>query len=109
MNKWEDYITEVKPELFTKLNEYVCIDNIGESKNTKAFRLRKNGANTNVFQKMNIGNVPQINNDPQENLNLDNNMGINVQNNPQNVIHINFQQRNNEIVDGNNNNSLDFE
>lgn len=109
MNKWEDYITEVKPELFTKLNEYVCIDNFGEAKNTKAFRLRKNGASTNVFQKINIGNAQQINNAHQGNLNLDNNIGINIRHNQDNVLHINLQSRNNEIAHGNNDNNLDFE
>ena len=32
LNKWEEYITEVRPELFSKLNEYTCIDNFGEIK-----------------------------------------------------------------------------
>ena len=47
MNKWEDYVAEIKPELYRKLNDYVAIDNFGDSKKTKAFRLSKNGENTN--------------------------------------------------------------
>jgi len=75
----------------------------------KAFRLWKNGASINVFQKINIGNAQQINNAHQGNLNLDNNIGINIQYNSENVLHINLQSRNNEIEHGNNDNNLNFE
>ena len=50
-NKWEDYVAEIKPELYKKLNDYVAIDTLGNSKNSKAFRLRKNGESTNIFEK----------------------------------------------------------
>ena len=52
-NKWEDYVAEIKPELYKKLNDYVAIDTLGNSKNSKAFRLRKNGESTNIFEKLN--------------------------------------------------------
>ena len=36
-------LKEIKPEIFAKLNEYVSIDNFGDSKKSKVFRLSKNG------------------------------------------------------------------
>ena len=88
MNKWEDYVTEIKPELYRKLNDYVAIDNFGDSKKTRAFRLSKNGENTNIFEKVN-------------NRNLDNQLFNN--NNQRNVIHININENNNMREIQNNN------
>ena len=89
VNKWEDYVAEIKPELYRKLNDYVAIDNFGDSKKTKAFRLSKNGENTNIFEKVN-------------NHNLDNQLFNN--NNQRNVIHININENSNigEIKNNNN-------
>ena len=39
--KWDNYVAEIKPEYYTKLNEYIAIENNGEHKSSKAFRLKK--------------------------------------------------------------------
>jgi hypothetical protein len=109
LNKLEDFITEVRPELFAKLNEYVAIDNFGGNNRTKAFRLRKNGEDTNIFQRINQGNVPQNGPNSQGNFNFNNNRELNINHNNDNVIHINIQNRNNEIESSNINNNIDFD
>ena len=74
LNKWKDYTTEIKPEYFNKLNEFIDEKNNGEGKKTKAFGLKKNGHNTNIFQKI-IGQNPN-NNGNVINLNLGENDNI---------------------------------
>ena len=91
-NKWEDYVAEIKPELYKKLNDYVAIDTLGNSKNSKAFRLRKNGESTNIFEKLNHGDFG--------------NRLIN-ENNQGNIIHININRNNNIREIQNNNNDIE--
>ena len=91
-NKWEDYVAEIKPELYKKLNDYVAIDTLGNSKNSKAFRLRKNGESTNIFEKLNHEDFG--------------NRLIN-ENNQGNIIHININRNNNIREIQNNNNDIE--
>ena len=80
MNKWEDYVTEIKPESHKKLNDCVAVDDFRDSKKTKAFRLSKNGENTNIFENVNNRIENQL---------------FNNNNNQRNVIHINNNENNN--------------
>lgn len=95
LKKWEDYITEIKPEYYAKLNEYVAIESYGNTKRTKAFRLKKNGENTNIFTKINEANINQ----GQQNIQI----------NQGNVMRINLHQNNNIINELEQENNLDFE
>ena len=39
--KCDNYVAEIKQEYYVKLNEYIAIENNGECKSSKAFRLKK--------------------------------------------------------------------
>ena len=39
--KRDNYVAEIKQENYDKLKDYIAIDNNGEYKSTKAFRLKK--------------------------------------------------------------------
>ena len=72
-NKWEDYTAEIKPEYYAKLKEFVVINNNGEGKKSRAFRLKKNGQDTGVFHRNNGPNLQQ----DEYNL-IENNSQINI-------------------------------
>lgn len=72
IKKWENYVTEIKQEYYDKLNQYVAIENNGDNKNSKAFRLKKNGHDTNIFRK--------INENDEQNDDINSEFNINIQN-----------------------------
>ena len=41
IKKWKNYVTDIKQEYYDKLNQYFAIENNGDNKNSKAFRLKK--------------------------------------------------------------------
>ena len=67
--KWDNYVAEIKPEYYDKLKEYIAIENNGEHKSSKAFRLKKNGQDTNIFKKID-GSMAQ-NEENNEQINID--------------------------------------
>lgn len=72
LRKWDNYITEIKPEYYDKLKEYIAIENNGENKSCKAFRLKKNGQNTDSFKKIDGGNMQIDGNGSQINIHSQN-------------------------------------
>jgi len=72
-NKWQDYSTEIRPEYYTKLEEFIAIDNYTDAKKSRAFRLSKNGQSTGVFNKISNAMMRQ----DEQNYDLNNNQ-INV-------------------------------
>lgn len=81
-NKWEDYTAEIKPEYYAKLKEFVAINNNGDGKKSRAFRLTKNGQDTGVFHRINGANFQQdehniVENNDQININEQNDGEIN--------------------------------
>ena len=107
-NKWKDYTTEIKPEYFDKLNQFIAIENNGDGKKSKAFRLKKNGQDTNIFQKLNQEEAPHDFANIQFNQNL-NNINLPNQNNNGNNIRINLIPGNNIRNEENNENNVDFD
>ena len=71
----------------------MTIENYGNIKRTKAFRLKKNGENTNIFTKINESTINQQN----------------IQINQGNVMRINLRQNNNIINELEKESNLDFE
>lgn len=51
-NKWEDYNLVIEKNIFDKIKQFMPI-NPNASKNSKGFRLSKNGIDTGIFQKRN--------------------------------------------------------
>ena len=66
--KWDNYVAEIKPEYYTKLNEYIAIENNGEHKSSKGFRLKKNGQDTKIFKKIDGSNAQNEENNEQINI-----------------------------------------
>ena len=66
--KWDNYVAEIKQEYYDKLKDYIAIDNNGEYKSTKAFRLKKNGENTNIFKIIDVSNVQNEENNDEINI-----------------------------------------
>lgn len=108
LNKWKDYTTEIKAQYLEKLNQFIAIESNGDGKKSKAFRLKKNGQDTNIFKKINQGNAPQDLGNIPYNQNL-NNIIEESQHNNQNVIHINLRSCNNIMNGDNDENNVDFE
>jgi hypothetical protein len=108
LNKWENYVAEIRPEIFEKLNEYKAIDNLGNNKKNKAFRLSKNGIETTNLKKVEEINANNINQRFQENMGIDIGLAPNNDNNNNNVIRINPIARENNVEEGENDN-IDFE
>ena len=79
IKKWENYVAEIKQEYYDKLSQYVAIENNGDKKNNKAFRLKKNGVDTNIFRKI------DENNEQNEGINPGLNMGL--QNEGDNIVY----------------------
>ena len=107
-NKWKDFTTEIKPEYFDKLIQFITIENIGDGKKSKAFRLKKNLQDKNIFKKLNQEYVPHDFANIQFNQNL-NNINLPSQNNNGNNIRINLIPGNNIINEENNENNVDFD
>ena len=49
--KRDNYVAEIKQENYDKLKDYIAIDNNGEYKSTKAFRLKKKMVKIQIFSK----------------------------------------------------------
>ena len=55
------------------MEQFVAIDNYGEGKKSRAFRLMKNGNNTGIFTKINDVNIQQNEQDNEfNNIQIDN-------------------------------------
>ena len=68
--KWDNYAAEIRQEYYAKLKDYIAIENNGECNNAKAFRLKKNGQNTNIFKKIDEGNIQNEENNEQINIEI---------------------------------------
>ena len=89
LNKWEDYGLIIEKEIFEKIKQFEPI-NANGSKNSKGFRITKNGRNTGIFRKLQ---------DYDEGNNIQNNINNNMQNNAeqQNNARINLNHTGNKI------------
>ena len=88
-NKWEDYGLIIEREIFEKIKQFEPI-NANGSKNSKGFRITKNGRNTGIFKKIQ---------EYEEGNNIRNNINDDIQNNDeqQNNAKINLSHTGNKI------------
>ena len=64
-NKWEDYNLVIEKNILDKIKQFVPI-NPNTSKNSKGFRLMKNGKDTGIFQKARNNGENDIRNNIEE-------------------------------------------
>ena len=83
ISKWEDYGLIIQKDIFEKIRQFEPVNHNG-SKNSKGFRMTKNGKDTGIFHKIseyegnNIGN--NINDNIENHIHQQNNIRINPNN-----------------------------
>jgi len=80
-NKWDEYNLIVEKDIFNKIKEFSPINNYGNNKNNRGFRISKNGKDTGIFQKKDEQNNLSFNNNNR--INIINDQNINPFDNPQ--------------------------
>lgn len=73
MSKWQDYQLIIDKNVLEKVNQYKPINNYGNSKNNRGFRISKNGKNTGLFTKIDMQNDNEYNNNIINSNNIENN------------------------------------